>query len=209
MGKYEVLSVKNILEDVTDVHEQFLKVDSFTMAKVYKGKSGSYYLLPAVGNLGIKVNDIAVIDSILLSRKIPIPEKSPSIFQINKEAIENIEKEQENIVSQFLSQNNLSWDELKSGDFLKLDAIVNQLMPKKRYDDLCFTLGLLIGKIMKETHNVHWVLEKRYGYNPYFEPMLEDRTDSVLYNPWYTLSRNLVEKTFSFKNCLENALVVY
>ena len=63
---YEIIRVTEMLDDLSDMASRFVSEDSFTKATVYKGISGNYYLLPAVGPYAYVRNPMYIGGFILL-----------------------------------------------------------------------------------------------------------------------------------------------
>jgi hypothetical protein len=78
---------------------------------------------------------------------------------------------------------------------MKLNSKINLYKREKRYDSFIILLGVLFGEKLKIEHkSLEWNLEKRYGYNPYYEPHLSSENKEVIYDPWYWLARVLISK---------------
>ncbi|OMP74552.1 hypothetical protein, partial [[Flexibacter] sp. ATCC 35208] len=78
---------------------------------------------------------------------------------------------------------------------------VNKIDPQQRYMDLFIPLGIFIGEKMRRSKSAHWQVEKKYGYRPYFMPILMDGNDNR-YLPWYRLDQHLSKKKFDLDTYL-------
>lgn len=186
---FRILPVRDFLPFINN---EALKRDPVTQAKMYEGTNGKYYLIPAVGGRGIESNDKQALDSILESGHIPIEEDWPNMFVDNKMAVQNISDSARHVIAEYCKKFGLSIDiEDRSFDFGQLDSLINKTKKEERLSKFAFFVGLVIGeKIRFERHAV-WKLEKRYGYNPFFEPKLFEPESKSTYNPWYWIVRSL------------------
>lgn len=194
--EYLVLPMTELLTMIEDMHEQFEFSDSVTMAVVYKAKNGKFIIKPAVGIKGLLVNTKADVEAIL-KIGIPIEEDNPNPFQLNQVEIQNIEAN----VSKILQSMNVI---LGIETDVKFDhsyiLSINSSIKKSKalrdlYDKFYFSLGVYFGEYIKSLKGGgKWRLQKRFGYNPYYVPVIIGN-DGFVYDPWYKLAEFLLKQS--------------
>ncbi|WP_179091418.1 hypothetical protein, partial [[Flexibacter] sp. ATCC 35208] len=85
--------------------------------------------------------------------------------------------------------------------YKEISKRVNKIDPDDRNTDLFIPLGIFIGEKIKRGTSAHWQVEKKYGYRPYFMPILIDASEKK-YHPWYKLYEHLSKKKFDFDKYL-------
>ena len=174
--------------------EQFMFSDSATMATVYKSNEGKYIIRPAVGLKGLLVSTKADVD-IILKSGIPIEEDKPNPFQANKDIIEDIDSNKDGLFD--MMKRELDIQSELNFDAVFIDNISKALNKKKQndlYAKVFFPLGVYLGEYLRVTKGGKWFLQKRFGYNPYFVPVLVCN-DGYTYDPWYKLADFLLKKS--------------
>ena len=193
-GNYEIKPATELLSLETTVGTKSTFQDNETYAHVYELLNGQFILLPAVGSKGLLIYERATLDKIL-STRIPIEdehrkphlEKQDLITSLPNSARQAIEKINETLKTNI--------------DSATLDFDVEDLNKKvrkfgclKAYEELSIELGILLCEVLrKKEDGLEYMLEKRYGYNPYYEAVLIDKSGAKV-SPWYYLNRYLIEK---------------
>lgn len=204
---YEIMPVEKMFDDITDMDKQFIEQDKVTMATVYRGNSGMYYLMPAVGHYGIKANKV-VIDSIVKSGVIPIEPGTLNLFEKNRSRLEKIH---ENIGYYLANLNSMLQMSLKADTeidtslYKEINKKIKSLEPKEAYQQYFVPLGVVVGEIARKKANGEWKLDKQYGYNPYYVPYVAIGNGRK-YLPWYNLADMLLRGKFEMKLYLEEVL---
>ena len=202
---YEIMPVKDMFNDITDRHSQYIDFDPNTMAKTYRGNSGSYYLIPAIGPLGIKAQK-EVIDSIIKSGVIPIEEKEPNPFKMEKERLLDIPENIDYYVSDLAKKLEIEIRRDEEIDILlykEINKKIKALDAGIAYERYFIPLGVVVGELVRKRVNGEWKVEKRYGYNPYYVPRITDRSNNN-YLPWYKLAEMLLKKKFDIGQYIED-----
>ncbi|MCG2617456.1 hypothetical protein LZZ85_24370 [Terrimonas sp. NA20] len=193
------MSVETMFKDIDDINNQFIEQDSTTLATIYRGNSGIYYLMPAVGPYGIKARK-EVLDSILESGVIPIEENPPNPFVKAKNELKKIDENIQFYLSELNSKLDLAitMELLADESFYSIiNTKVNALDGEDSYRTLFIPLGVVVGEIVRIRENGEWRLNKKYGYNPYFIPYITNGKGYFL--PWTKLADMLLEKKFDIK----------
>jgi hypothetical protein len=201
---YEVMPVEKMFDDITDMNNQFIEQDSITLATVYKGNSGMYYLMPAVGHYGIKANK-ETIDSIIKSGIIPIEPERLNLFEKEKNRLEKINDNVDYYLSDLNEklQMSLTTDkEIDTSLYKAINKKVKSLEPEEAYRQFFVPLGVVVGEIVRKKVNGEWKLNKLYGYNPYYAPYVTIGSNNN-YLPWYKLADMLLNKKFDIKRYIE------
>ncbi|HEY4286000.1 MAG TPA: hypothetical protein VGN00_02780 [Puia sp.] len=146
----------------------------------------------------------------LKAKHIPIEEDNGNIFQANTELILGLPGSANKIILSFFQEKDLEMDlENISFEYEKFDSVVNTMKGIARYQTFGFVVGILLGEKLRLANNAKWVLEKRYGYNPYFEPHLYSQDDKIKYDPWYWAVRTLMSRVkFNFGEALKEILTI-
>jgi hypothetical protein len=192
-NNYIIKPVREFLDHI-DKRKGLVKVDSFTNAALYTGNDGRFYLIPAVGYLGIESPELETLDSILRSGHIPIEEDGVNFLAENRDLVSELPNGSGmRIITGFFQKYGLQIDTTTlTFDPTALNAVVNKTKGEARFKEFAFALGVLIGERLRLTDPAQWILEKRYGYNPYYEPKLQNSEKKIVYNPWFYLTRKLL-----------------
>jgi hypothetical protein len=183
-----------LLTMIDDMQDQFVYTDTSSMAVVYRANDGKYIIKPAVGLKGLLVNSKPEVEAILKNR-IPIDEEKPNPFQASQREIMSLNSSGMETISKMLKKLSIDEDIKFDGAFLdKLNKAINKYPATNLYDDIFYSLGVYIGEYQKSLKGGgKWVLEKRFGYNPYYIPELVSE-DGYIYDPWYKLADFLLKK---------------
>lgn len=201
---YEIKPANELLALETTIGSISIYHDTETYAHIYELLNNQFILLTAVGSKGLLITDKNTLDHIL-STRIPIEDehRKPHIEKqhliINlpasaQDAIEEINK----VLDTAIAVENLDFN------VEDLNKKVRKFGCLKAYEELSIELGILICEVMRKKEvGLEYKLEKRYGYNPYYEAILLDKNDAKI-SPWYYLNRYLIEKKrFNFGEILE------
>jgi len=192
--KFVVENGKTLNELVKSRNAVLLYQDSINKATFYKLDDSRIVVYPAVGSKGVIINSEKDISEVF-KNGFPIEEEAPNHFQIERSKLIDIEKNIEFYL-----------DELGKGLAIKVQLendsasyyneishAINKMGYKNFYNSYFIHFGIFIGEKVRKLKGGHWELEKRYGYNPYYEPYVRTN-NQVIVNPWYKMADILLKR---------------
>ena len=193
--EYIIIEIEKFHKLIREKDAEYLYQDSLNFSQIYKFKDGKMGLIPAVGNKCILFDsEKAFIDN--TKDGIPIEEENPNEFQKNVLLIADIENNTSLILTELEREINfkIDLDDESEEYYIKFSKALNEFKTNNVYERLFLPLTVFIGeKINRKYKGSRWVLDKKYGYNPYYEPFILN-VDGTIYYPWYKLSANLLNK---------------
>lgn len=203
---FEVKSGQDLNKLVKERNGIFLTQDTETRASAYIIDDGRIIVYPAVGSKGIIVKDEQTYYQII-AKGFPIDEERPNPFQSHQSRLNSLAADAIVFINELSEKLGLAL-EMENDDieyFKAIDSAVKKYGYEQFYRDLFFHFGVFIGEKYRIKHREYkWTLEKRYSYNPYFEPILKF-SDTETVSPWYKLAEMLlVRKKFDIQYYLQN-----
>ena len=191
---YEVRPTSELLNLETAIGTKSTFQDKETHAHIYELQNGQYILLPAVGNKGLLINERNTLDHIL-STRIPLEDKHRKPQIEKQQLIVSLPNSAQDAIREINKVLNTNIDlQNPDFDFDDLNQKLRKFGYEKAYYELSVELGILLCEFLrKKEDGLEYKLEKRYGYNPYYEAVLIDKNGAKII-PWYYLNRYLLEK---------------
>jgi hypothetical protein len=193
-GNYEIRPARDLLALEKAIGTKSAFQDNKTYAHIYELLNGQFILLPAVGSKGLLIQERNTLDHILTTR-IPIEDDHLNPYVEKQNLITGLPNSAKNAIEKINKILNTTIDVQRlEFDVQDLNEKVRRFGCLKVYEELSVELGILLCEVLrKKEDGLEYKLEKRYGYNPYFEAVLIDKNCARI-SPWYYLNRYLIEK---------------
>lgn len=212
INEVEIVDINKFRDIVLEKDAVYLYQDTSNMAQVYKFKDGRIGIMPAIGNKCLLFGNEDIFKE-KTKEGLPIKEENPNPFQKFAYLINELENNVPSILGEMEKDLNIKLN-FENEDDKYYDIIskaINNSDIRMNFDKLFIQVTVLIGEIIKKRlKQPSWQLDKRYGYNPYFEPCIVDHESGTVYYPWYKLSEMVLKsKKFSLKKQIKLSLTKF
>jgi hypothetical protein len=192
---YSVKKAKILLDEIRQKNGVMLYQDKFNRSFIYQLPDCQIILIPAIGVKGIIFRNL---ESMKEHTKfgIPIEEEHPNPFQQNVDKLSNIEEHVPYYLEYLSKELGIELDLSNESPtyFALLSDNINKYGLQKSFKHLFIPLGIFVGEKLRKKNIGDWGLVKKYGYNPYFEPIIKQGTS--VFHPWYGLAKMLLYKRY-------------
>lgn len=213
--KFVVISSTEGLELVTKYRGKFLSQSEHDYSTQYLLNNNQVVLFPAISDKGLWFEHASDVGEVLKAYgRIPIDEPLNPFIKLAHE----IKMLPDNLTYfidaffQFLGMESIDKN-FDRNELLEISKKLSKLLKKKdlghfkTIGELYIVVGIFIGEQTRKKIGGDWVLMKRYGINPYYEPEIEfnERKSQI----WYSFGEGFQKKKLDLRYCINRSCLLF